>query len=200
MTYIVKEGDTLYKIAKVHGMTLKKLLEFNPDINNPNLIFPGQQILLRDAKEVVTVTPQNKITFDVVGFYQKRGWRISSDYGIRKDPFTGKNNFHRGIDFAGKSIGEPIYTPVEGKIIYSSHYNSWGNLIGIQDKKGFIHLFAHLDKRAKSIGDMVSIGEVIGNNGSTGNSTAPHLHYQINTPRGGIIGINAHTDPRMFRY
>ena len=200
MVYVVKKGDTLYQIAKTHGLNLKRLLELNPDISNQSLIFPGQQILLRDSTKITTSTSEQSIdTYDIIVFYQEKGWIISSDYGIRKDPFTGKNSFHRGIDFAGKPKGEPIHTPIGGKVIYSSHYNGWGNLVGIQDKNGFIHLFAHLDNRVKSVGDKVSVGDIVGHNGSTGKSTGPHLHYQINTPRGGIIGLNAHTDPKMFR-
>ncbi|SES68143.1 LysM peptidoglycan-binding domain-containing M23 family metallopeptidase [Anaerobranca gottschalkii] len=192
MIYTVKKGDTLYRIAKNNGLTLKRLLELNPDIKNPNLIYPGQQIFLRGVDGVKGEGQ------GVVEFYLNKGWIISSDYGIRRDPFTGSNAFHRGIDFAGKPLGEEIFTPVEGKVIYSSYYNGWGNLIGIEDQGGYIHLFAHLQQRFKKVGERVNKEDVIGLNGSTGKSTGPHLHYQINTPRGGMIGINAHTDPKMF--
>lgn len=203
MVYTVKRGDTLYKIAKLNGLTLQRILDLNPDIENPNLIHPGQQVLVRDASSIEVKggggnAGLSKEGQHVVDFFLQKGWRISSDYGIRKDPFTGSNNFHRGIDFAGKPIGEPIATPVAGKVLYSAHYNGWGNLIGIQDSSGFIHLFAHLDKTLKSVGELVKSGDIVGLNGSTGNSTGPHLHYQINTPMGGIVGANAHTDPKMF--
>lgn len=200
MVYTVKKGDTLFKIAKRFGVTLTKILEMNPDINNLNLIFPGQQIIIRDLKDITTSAPKIVEAYDVAAFFQNKGWIISSDYGMRKSPLTGKTSFHRGMDFAGKPKGEPIYTPIGGKVIYSSYYSGWGNLIGIQDGMGFIHLLAHLDERLKSVGTTVRVNDLIGYNGSTGNSTGPHLHYQINTPRGGIIGVNAHTDPKMFRY
>lgn len=192
MIYTVKKGDTLYRIAKGNGLTLKRLLELNPDIKNPNLIYPGQQIFLGEL-EGVTGGREG-----VVEFYLRKGWIISSDYGMRRDPFTGNNSFHRGIDFAGKPLGEEISVPIGGKIIYSGYYNGWGNLIGIEDQGGYIHLFAHLQQRFKKVGERVTEGEVIGLNGSTGKSTGPHLHYQINTPKGGMIGVNAHTDPKMF--
>ncbi|QNO15996.1 peptidoglycan DD-metalloendopeptidase family protein [Alkalicella caledoniensis] len=191
MIYTVRRGDTLYGIAKKQGITLHQLLQLNPAIVDPNKIYVGDKIIIK----------KGKVESDfggVVDFYLQRGWRITSDYGIRRDPFSGVNTFHRGVDFGGKPKGEPIYTPIDGKVAYASSYSGWGNLIGVEDKNGFIHIFAHLDKLLKSVGDNVKRGDVVGLNGSTGNSTGSHLHYQINTPRGGIVGVNAHTDPKFY--
>ncbi len=196
MFYTVKKGDTLYKIAKNHGITLQRLIGLNPSITNPNLIFPGQRV---QVKEEISESTPAKGRVDMVEFFIQSGWRVTSEYGIRRDPFSGKNAFHRGIDFGGKPVGEPIQTPIAGMVMYAAHYDGWGNLVGIQDDNGYVHIFAHMDKVSVKVGAKVVASDVVGLNGVTGNATGPHLHYQINTPRGGIVGINAHCDPRMFR-
>lgn len=196
--YTVQKGDTLSKIGQKFGIDWKLIAEVNK-IDNPNLIKVGQVLTIPGAPKE-DIIPELDYS-NIINFYTKQGWRVTSDYGIRVHPITKQpGTFHRGIDFGGKPAGEPIRTPVAGKVSYSAHYNGWGNLVGITDEQGCIHLFAHLSRRDVNVGNHVKKGQVIGLNGSTGSSTGPHLHYQINVPNGGVSGTHNYCDPKLYKY
>lgn len=121
-------------------------------------------------------------------FFRQFGLKVTSLFGPRIHPITGKKSNHNGIDFGGKPTGTPVHTPTGGIVTHSKHYSGYGHLVAVQDPAGQRHLFAHLDSRLVAIGDRVSRGDTIGKLGNTGRSTGPHLHYQINKPSGGING------------
>ena len=86
---------------------------------------------------------------------------------------------HDGIDIAGISYGANIYSIYDGEVITSSYTSTNGNYIIIKDTKSVYSLYAHLSKRNVNQGDKVSKGEIIGQAGSTGNSTGVHLHFSV---------------------
>ena len=104
--------------------------------------------------------------------------RITSNYGTRKDPFTGKNKQHRGIDFAGK-IGTELMAVAPGRVVSAGERVGYGTTVEIDHGLGFTTLYAHLSQILVSRGDWVRPGTVIGLAGSSGRSTGPHLHYEI---------------------
>ena len=107
--------------------------------------------------------------------------RISSPFGYRSDPQSGKRKMHNGIDFAAPA-GTPIYTPVSGTVTRSESPGStggFGNLVVVTDSKGTQHYFAHQSKRLVSKGARVAKGAKVGLVGSTGKSTGNHLHYGV---------------------
>ncbi len=104
--------------------------------------------------------------------------RITSQFGNRKDPFTGKNKQHKGIDFAGK-IGTELYAVAPGRVISAGERSGYGTTVEIDHGLGFTTLYAHLSRIMVSRGDWVRPGTVIGLGGSSGRSTGPHLHYEI---------------------
>ena len=130
-------------------------------------------------------------------FTKKNGLTLTGRFGPRIHPITKKAGHHAGIDYGGKK-GTPIYTPVGGTVTHSKHYPGYGNLVAVQDPAGQRHLFAHLDSRLVKKGDKVRRGDVVGKLGSTGASTGPHLHYQINKPSGGINGGGYWGDPDKY--
>ena len=103
---------------------------------------------------------------------------ITSNYGTRKDPFTGKNKQHKGIDFAGK-IGTELYAVAPGRVISAGDRYGYGLAVEIDHGLGFTTLYAHLSKTMVTRGDWVRPGNIIGLGGSSGRSTGPHLHYEI---------------------
>ena len=103
---------------------------------------------------------------------------ITSPYGTRADPFTGKAKQHKGIDFAGK-IGTELYAVAPGRVISAGERHGYGTTVEIDHGLGFTTLYAHLSKVMVSRGDGVRPGTVIGLGGSSGRSTGPHLHYEI---------------------
>jgi len=97
---------------------------------------------------------------------------VTSRYGIRT-----RNN-HQGIDI-GAPTGTPIYAAEDGVVTYTGWYYGYGNLIKVQHANGYETYYGHCSSIACSAGQMVSKGDLIGYVGSTGNSTGPHLHFEV---------------------
>ena len=104
--------------------------------------------------------------------------RVTSSYGTRNDPFTGKPKKHRGIDFAGK-IGTELMAVAPGRVVSAGERVGYGKTVEIDHGLGFTPLYAHLSQMLVSRGDWARPGTVIGLAGSSGRSTGPHLHYEI---------------------
>tara|TARA_Y100001935_G_scaffold184714_1_gene153316 strand:+ start:20718 stop:21629 length:912 start_codon:yes stop_codon:yes gene_type:complete len=107
----------------------------------------------------------------------KKGW-ISSLYGKRIDPFTGKRAFHHGVDYAGKK-GTKVFAVASGIIIRSEKVKGYGNVIEIEHPDGISTLYAHNDKNLVNEGDVVEKGQVIALLGNTGRSHGPHVHFEV---------------------
>ncbi|MNM58198.1 Murein DD-endopeptidase MepM [compost metagenome] len=103
---------------------------------------------------------------------------ITSSFGYRSDPFTKKSAFHAGVDISGE-IGDPIYSAGAGTVLQADHSPARGNYIIIKHPNGLQTWYMHLSRISVSVNDKVTKGEVIGNLGSTGRSTGPHLHFQV---------------------
>ena len=104
--------------------------------------------------------------------------RITSNYGMRADPFTHKQKQHKGIDFAGQ-IGTELSAVAPGRVISVGERSGYGLTVEVDHGLGFSTLYAHLSKVLVSRGDWVRPGTVIGLGGSSGRSTGAHLHYEI---------------------
>lgn len=107
---------------------------------------------------------------------------ISSKFGYRTNPVTGKHTLHAGVDIAGSGIdGRPIYAADTGTVILSKYYGGYGNCVMIDHGNGYITLYGHMKSLSPyKVGDTVYKGiSVIGFVGSTGNSTGSHLHFEI---------------------
>lgn len=120
--------------------------------------------------------------FDVVGpVYGK----ISSEFGMRPDPFTGKQAFHSGIDIAADS-GTPVYAIQDGTVIYSGVKGGYGNCVMIDHYYPDVPqiprlqtLYGHNSTLLVNVGDTVKRGQVVAYVGSTGRSKGPHLHFEV---------------------
>ena len=104
--------------------------------------------------------------------------RVTSSFGVRKDPFTHKPKQHKGIDFAGK-IGTELSAVAPGRVISVGERSGYGLTVEIDHGLGFSTLYAHLSKILVSRGDWIRAGTVVGLGGSSGRSTGAHLHYEI---------------------
>ncbi len=127
--------------------------------------------LLKDLKE------QKNIMAHTPAIRPTEGW-ISSGFGYRKSPFTGKREFHKGVDIANRK-GTPILAPAEGTVSFVGKKGSFGNLIVIDHGYGIITRYAHIEKITCKRGDIVQRGDVIAQMGNSGRSTGPHLHYEV---------------------
>jgi murein DD-endopeptidase MepM/ murein hydrolase activator NlpD len=106
-----------------------------------------------------------------------RGW-LSSRFGHRTDPFTGRLAQHRGVDFAGKE-GTEIVSTGAGVVTFSGERWGYGNLVEINHGNGLTTRYAHARDLLVNTGDIVRAGEPIATIGSTGRSTGPHVHYEV---------------------
>ena len=111
------------------------------------------------------------------GYPVKGGW-VSSPYGKRKDPFTGRVSFHPGVDIPARK-GAPIMAAASGIVTFSGVRHGYGNVVEIRHGNGYATRYAHCSKRLVKVGETVSKGQVVAQVGSTGRSTGPHLHFEV---------------------
>ncbi len=105
------------------------------------------------------------------------GW-LSSRFGKRNDPFTGKRVFHQGLDFAGKK-GSNVVAVGDGVVSWSGKRSGYGNLVEITHGNGYTTRYGHNQKNLAKVGEKVKKGELIALMGSTGRSTGPHVHFEV---------------------
>lgn len=122
----------------------------------------------------------------------QRGSWLSSPYGIRNDPFTGKAAMHKGIDFAGKN-GMNIIATGAGVVTWSGKRSGYGLMVEINHGNGITTRYAHAQEVIAQEGDVVGKGQTIAIMGSTGRSTGPHVHYEV-------LKSGRQIDPKRYVY
>jgi murein DD-endopeptidase MepM/ murein hydrolase activator NlpD len=105
------------------------------------------------------------------------GW-LSSGFGKRADPFTGKQEYHDGVDFAGKE-GADVMSVGDGVVTWSGKRSGYGNLVEINHGNGYVTRYGHNKEQLVDVGDTVKKGQMIALMGSTGRSTGPHVHFEV---------------------
>lgn len=175
ITYKVKSGETLAAIATKNGISQESILDVN-DLES-DILQVGQIIFLPGAK--MDPKALNQAMGDQFIIPIKAAYRLSSPFGPRVDPVTGKqNSFHKGQDFACPT-GTPIYASMGGKIIFSGESWLYGKHVIIDHGNGYQTLYAHMSKIIATKGTHVTQGTRIGLVGNTGYSTGPHLHFTV---------------------
>ncbi len=123
------------------------------------------------------VSQQRSLLMSVPSIAPVRGW-ITSGYGRRISPFTGESSLHQGIDLASP-VGTPIYAPADGVVIFVGAKEGYGNFIMIAHGYGIISRYGHNAENLVQIGQRIKRGEQIATVGMTGQTTGPHLHYEV---------------------
>ena len=109
----------------------------------------------------------------------KRKYRLSSPFGYRSDPFSGRSTLHRGVDFSMKP-GNPIYATGDGVVeSVSFEFFGYGNSVVIDHGFGYKTRYAHMKTISVAEGMPVKRGECLGQSGNSGKSSGPHLHYEV---------------------
>jgi murein DD-endopeptidase MepM/ murein hydrolase activator NlpD len=103
---------------------------------------------------------------------------ITDGFGRRKDPFTGRLAFHRGLDLSARR-GTQIKAPADGIVVFSGRNGGLGKTVRISHDFGFTTVYGHLDSISVEPGDKVHRGQELGLMGNSGRSTGPHLHYEV---------------------
>lgn len=164
---IIKTCDTnytnhIFEIKTSYVSLSKEAASQRSDINNS--IGP-----IKDKLSYLKAKPAIK---PVIG-------KITADYGYRKNPFTNRGSeFHKGVDIAAKR-GTSIVSTADGVVTYAGWKSGYGNMVIISHGYGFITVYAHNSTNTIKVGEKVKKGQVIAKVGSTGRSTAPHVHYEI---------------------
>ena len=111
------------------------------------------------------------------GLPVEKGW-LSSYFGYRADPFTGKRAFHHGVDIAGKE-GTNVLATASGLVVWSGKRSGYGQLVEIDHGDGYITRYGHNKEILVNKGDTVKQNTIIAKMGSTGRSTGPHVHFEV---------------------
>jgi len=103
--------------------------------------------------------------------------RMTSGFGIRRDPFRHTIAMHAGVDFKS-SVNSPVYATADGKVNAAGWEGAYGRMVEIIHDNGVATRYAHLSSITVAVGDKVRRGDMVGRLGNTGRSTGPHLHYE----------------------
>ncbi|MNS63063.1 Murein DD-endopeptidase MepM [compost metagenome] len=134
---------------------------------------------LSERQSLLNATPNMK---------PAKGW-ITSRFGYRMSPFSGKTALHAGLDIAA-APGSPVYAPADGVIIFASYDEGYGKLVSIDHGYGVTTRFGHMSQIYVQTGQRVNKWDVVGAVGNTGRSTGPHLHYEVRINGTAVDPIN----------
>jgi len=159
---LARSGNVLYAALIISG-TAKEIYRYEPQDGVADFFNAQGESIRKDLLR----TP-----LDVI--------RITSSFGMRKDPILGYSKMHRGVDFAA-SIGTPIFAAGNGVIARIGPVNGYGNYIQIKHNAQYATAYGHMSRFASGLheGSKVRQGDVIGYVGMTGRATGPHLHYEV---------------------
>lgn len=172
--HTVSTGESLESIATKYKCELSAILDVN-DMTSSTLM-KGERLFI--PGKALDQTSLKKALGELFIKPLSAGYRLTSPYGYRADPFTGVRSFHTGVDMA-IATGTPIYATMDGKIATAGWNNVYGNYIIITHDNGYQTLYAHMQKYIVTTGQYVTQGSTIGYVGSTGYSTGPHLHFSV---------------------
>ena len=170
--YTVRKGDSLEKISRSMGVPLEAILDAN-DLQSDTigaglvLFIPGARMRAEDLK----------LALGELFIYPVRG-RITSRFGWRNDPISGVRRFHAALDLAAPA-GTVVKAAMDGRVSTIGVNATYGNFIILNHGNGYQTLYAHLNVVQVKKGDTVNQGSRIGEVGSTGYSTGPHLHFAV---------------------
>lgn len=164
--YRVSPGESLGSIASKFNIEIETIMKDN-NLENASSLKIDQELILRGAKPEFSY--QDRLDQK---FMYPISTRITSYYGPRW------GRMHEGIDFAAP-MGSPIKAVSSGRVVYSGWASGYGYVVIIEHQRGLRTLYAHNSKLLVRNGESVGKGEVISRSGNTGNSTGPHLHFEV---------------------
>ena len=151
-------------------------LEVSQSINRLSQILTSQFARL-DALQLLLLDRNLEDERTPAGWPVSSGW-ISSGFGERNDPFTGKKARHQGVDFAGVK-GSEVVAVASGAVTWSGSMKGYGKLLEIDHGNGYITRYAHNDQLLVKAGDGISAGQEIAKMGATGRASSPHVHFEV---------------------
>lgn len=145
--------------------------------------FEGLSKQLDDREQQLAVLESMLMTRNLedevfpAGFPAEKGW-LSSFFGTRTDPFTGRPARHEGVDIAGK-LGTKILAVAAGVVTWSGERYGYGTMVEVNHGNGYVTRYAHNSENLVEVGDTIKKGQAIALMGSSGRSTGPHVHFEV---------------------
>ncbi|WP_297445701.1 M23 family metallopeptidase [Desulfurobacterium sp.] len=175
---LAKRIKIIDSIMKTAGLKTPVSLPSSSESGEGGIYIPLENMSPEELSDSISVIDSLISDFRKYPFGIPAYGRLTSKFGIRRDPFTHLLAFHPGIDIANKP-GTPVRVTADGKVIRAGWWAGWGKVVLVKHPSGYITIYAHLRKIFVKPGQKVKLGQVIGEMGDTGRSTGPHLHYGI---------------------
>ena len=170
--YTAEKNDNLSAVAAKFNLSVTALLDAN-DLESQT-VNPGQKLFIPGA--VISAFDLRKALGELF-IYPIKG-RLTSPFGYRRDPFTGKRSFHTGIDLAAPK-GTPIKAALDGTVSVVGISRIYGNYIIISHGNGYQSMYGHMQSVNVKRGAYLNQGSIIGGVGNSGRSTGPHVHFSL---------------------
>lgn len=173
--------DAILSAARPLGVSLLNNRKSRTSLGGPFVPITGTTFSQRLARVEVALKTLKKVKSSVRRLpvmRPMRSARVSSHFGPRVDPFVKRLAMHTGMDFKAP-YGSRVYTTAPGTVVHAGRKGGYGKLVEVRHANGYVTRYAHLSRLQVAEGDHVVAGDIIGNVGSTGRSTGPHLHYEI---------------------
>ena len=192
--------NSINQALKNKGLYFNALANSKRRNNSGGPYIPDRRNLVKD-KELDDKISKIFESYDDLEYYRevvqyipigKPVWSywVTSQYGSRSDPFNGKRARHKGMDLASRT-GNKIKVKAKGKVTRAEYAGGYGNLVVVDHGNGFQTKYAHMNKLYVKKGQYVEYDETLGEVGTTGRSTGPHLHYEV-------LYMGKNVDPMPF--
>jgi len=182
-THTLQKGETLWRVAQLYKTSVDNLKKMN-GITDVARLSVGMVLVVGEGSEVASVAEPGKAP--AAKKKKKKRKHSTKKYPLRW-PAEGaitarygqrRGKPHDGIDI-GASAGTAIHAAAAGVVVFSDKHGGYGNLIVLRHKTGLVTVYAHNRKNLVSKGQTVRLGELIAEVGDTGQSTGPHLHFEV---------------------
>jgi len=158
------DSERKQQLARMH----RELQRLELDIAREESEIGHLSTHLKERQTLLNFTPS---------IWPVRGW-ISSRFGYRVSPFTGRREIHKGIDIVNRA-GTPVVVSADGQVVFAGYNGGYGKMVVVDHGLGKVTKYGHLSKINVQNGDALVRGQELGRLGNTGRSTGPHLHYEV---------------------
>ena len=175
--HVVERNDTMEDIALTYQVSIAQITKAN-GITNPNMIRAGQELFLPGAKPPKPSVAKQSVAVARTKWVTPAPGRVSSQYGMRQHPISGRYTMHKGVDIACGQGGR-IQAARAGTVTYAGRLGGYGLLVVVEHPGGYETRYAHCSEITVRRGEKVAQGERIAKAGATGYAKGPHLHFEV---------------------
>jgi len=162
------EGELSFQDQTIISSMNRSLDRLKTEVSIQERSFQELVEYLEDQKSLLASTPS---------IWPVKGW-LTSTFGYRSSPFTGRRELHKGLDIATRS-GTPVIAPADGLVVFAGREGGFGNMIIIDHGYGITTRYGHCSSLEAKLGQKIKRGDVVARVGNTGRSTGPHVHYEV---------------------